>query len=162
MAVARGLLADPAWTNKVARGQRDKIVECDYCNVCKNLDGTHKPVICALWPQGTLQAPAEGAAAPAWTDGDAGFSATVVAGGLELRWRKAPGAALYSLHRSAIDGAGKLVEMAKVTRWIDSTVLGGLRYEYELRALSADGQSLAEPARLVVEMPQPAYMRQAA
>ena len=31
--------------------------KCDYCNVCKHLDGTHTRVICALWPQGSLQAP---------------------------------------------------------------------------------------------------------
>jgi 2,4-dienoyl-CoA reductase-like NADH-dependent reductase (Old Yellow Enzyme family) len=52
--IARGLLADPDWPHKVQRGERDRIVKCDYCNVCKHLDGTHMRVICALWPQGSL------------------------------------------------------------------------------------------------------------
>ena len=38
----------PDWPNKVRRGERDRIVKCDYCNVCKHLDGTHRRVICAL------------------------------------------------------------------------------------------------------------------
>src|SRR5450759_4166413 len=42
--IARGLLADPDWPNKVRRGEFDRIVKCDYCNVCKHLDGTHTRV----------------------------------------------------------------------------------------------------------------------
>ena len=42
-----------------ARGERDRIVHCDYCNFCKDLDGTHKEVVCSLWPQGAMQAPAD-------------------------------------------------------------------------------------------------------
>ncbi|MGA7428278.1 MAG: NADH:flavin oxidoreductase, partial [Rhodoplanes sp.] len=54
--IARGLLADPDWPRKVRAGERDRIIRCDYCNVCKHLDGTHTRVICSLWPQGALQA----------------------------------------------------------------------------------------------------------
>ena len=66
--IARGLLADPDWPNKVRRGELDRIVKCDYCNVCKHLDGTHMRVICALWPQGSLQAPPDdrSSEAPRW------------------------------------------------------------------------------------------------
>ncbi|MGA8295282.1 MAG: NADH:flavin oxidoreductase, partial [Rhodoplanes sp.] len=66
--IARGLLADPDWPRKVRAGERDRIIRCDYCNVCKHLDGTHTRVICSLWPQGALQAPPDDRAAdaPAW------------------------------------------------------------------------------------------------
>jgi 2,4-dienoyl-CoA reductase-like NADH-dependent reductase (Old Yellow Enzyme family) len=33
--IARGLLADPDWPRKVRAGERDRIIRCDYCNVCK-------------------------------------------------------------------------------------------------------------------------------
>jgi 2,4-dienoyl-CoA reductase-like NADH-dependent reductase (Old Yellow Enzyme family) len=77
--IARGLLADPDWPNKVRRGEADRIVQCDYCNVCKHLDGTHMRVICALWPQGSLQAPPDdrGTEVPQWSADGAGLVATV-------------------------------------------------------------------------------------
>ena len=37
--IARGLLADPDWPIKVRKGEADRIVQCDYCNVCKALAG---------------------------------------------------------------------------------------------------------------------------
>ena len=76
--IARGLLADPDWANKVRSGERDRIVTCDYCNVCKHLDGTHMRVICALWPQGSLQAPPDDRAAdaPRWGAPGADLAAT--------------------------------------------------------------------------------------
>ena len=66
--IARGLLADPDWPIKVRLGELDRIVQCDYCNVCKALDGTHRTVICALWPQGSIQAPKDDPSvqAPQW------------------------------------------------------------------------------------------------
>ena len=80
--IARGLLADPDWPKKVRNGDRDRIVRCDYCNVCKHLDGTHMRVICALWPQGSLQAPPDGLGntAPQW--GGAGANLTAKTGTL--------------------------------------------------------------------------------
>ncbi len=58
VAIARGLLADPDWVRKLRLNAFDRVVECDYCNVCKQLDGAHMPVTCFLWPKGAKQAPA--------------------------------------------------------------------------------------------------------
>src|SRR3974390_2334031 len=78
--IARGLLADPDWPNKVRRGERERIVRCAYCNVCKHLDGPPMRVIGALGPQGALQAPPDdrGLAEPQW--GAAGANLTVAVG----------------------------------------------------------------------------------
>ncbi len=159
VAIARGLLADPAWANKVKNGQIDSIVQCDYCNVCKQLDGTHKPVICALWPQGALQAPKGSPATPVprWAD-DGGVSATPTESTVSLRWSKAPGAAGYDIYRSTGDGDARLLDAVKVTRWVDKCVLGGLRYQYHIRARSADGRAGSPVSTGPVDLPLPGYM----
>jgi 2,4-dienoyl-CoA reductase-like NADH-dependent reductase (Old Yellow Enzyme family) len=108
--IARGLLADPDWPHKVRQSERDRIVKCDYCNVCKHLDGTHMRVICALWPQGSLQAPPDDRkeAAPRW--GTTGANLTVAVDGdrAVLKWNKAPGAARYDVCRTDPLGRSRL------------------------------------------------------
>lgn len=157
--IARGLLADPAWANKVKRGQRDSIVQCDYCNVCKQLDGTHKPVICSLWPQGSLQAAKDepSASAPQW-GADHQISVKSTDSKVTLRWKKVAGAARYDIYRASGDGLAQLVEATKVTNWTDKTVLGGVRYTYHVRASLADGRSSEASPLVRVDLPRPEYM----
>lgn len=160
VAIARGLLADPAWANKVKSGRQDSIVQCDYCNVCKQLDGTHKPVICALWPQGSLQAPKESptAQAPQWGDDGGGLTATATASTVSLRWSKAPGAACYDIYRSTAGGEAQLLDAVKITKWVDKCVLGGRRYQYQIRARSADGRAGKPASTALLDLPLPGYM----
>jgi hypothetical protein len=145
--------------NKVKCGQRERIVQCDYCNVCKTLDGTHKPVICALWPQGALQAPKE-AAMPEALDWGVEQPVTLKAGATEvaLRWKKLPGVLRYEIHRRIGDAPAELVEATKVGFWTDHTVLGGLRYAYQVRACMADGRTSALSPPVGVTLPLPGYM----
>jgi hypothetical protein len=156
--VARGLLADPAWANKVKNGRIADIVQCDYCNVCKQLDGTHKPVICALWPQGSLQAPKETpAAAPEFAQSDK-IAATASESQVALRWNKVAGAALFDIYRTTGSSPEQLVEATKLTNWIDKTVIGGRQYTYEIRARSVDGRASSASLRASVAVPLPEYM----
>jgi 2,4-dienoyl-CoA reductase-like NADH-dependent reductase (Old Yellow Enzyme family) len=161
--IARGLLADPDWPNKVRKGERDRIIHCDYCNVCKHLDGTHMKVVCFLWPQGTLQAPADDpdANAPEWGVEGANLTAKVSPGTVLLRWKKAAGAARYDVYRADEQGHIRVEDAVKVTRWEDHSVLGGSRYRYYVRACAATGQGSLPSNTVVVDMPTPAYMAQA-
>lgn len=156
--VARGLLADPAWANKVKSGRIDDIVQCDYCNVCKQLDGTHKPVICALWPQGSLQAPKQTpTAAPEFAQSDA-IAATASESQVALRWNKVAGAALFDVYRTTGGSPAQLVEATKLANWIDKTVIGGRQYTYQIRARSVDGRASSTSLTASVAVPLPEYM----
>ena len=161
--IARGLLADPDWPNKVRAGERDRIIRCDYCNVCKHLDGTHMRVICTLWPQGSLQAPPDdrATAAPQWASAGAGLAATVQNGSILLKWSKAPGAARYDIHRCDDLGNVSFVDAVKVTRWEDKDVLGGRRYRYYVRAYAATGAGGAPSNTVSVDLPAPSYLPRA-
>ncbi len=158
--IARGLLADPDWVMKVRHGERDRIVKCDYCNVCKHLDGTHTRVICTLWPQGSLQAPADirDADAPQWGPPGADLRATIKDGAVMLKWNKAPGATRYDVHRCDDLGNVSFEDAVKVTRWEDATVLTGRRYRYYVRAYAATGQGGAPSGTVSVDLPAPRYM----
>jgi 2,4-dienoyl-CoA reductase-like NADH-dependent reductase (Old Yellow Enzyme family) len=157
--IARGLLADPAWANKVKRGQQDQIVQCDYCNVCKQLDGTHKPVICSLWPQGSLQAPMD---EPKFADLQWGEDNAVAVkftdSTVSLRWKKVAGAAVYDIYRASDHGRARLVEATKVTNWTDKAVLGGTRYSYYVRACLPDGRASLPSPTVSIELRRPEYM----
>lgn len=159
--IARGLLADPDWPRKVRAGERDRIIRCDYCNVCKHLDGTHTRVICSLWPQGALQAPADDrtAGAPDWGPAGAELAATVTnTGTVLLRWKKAPGAARYDVHRCDDLGNVSFEDAVKVTRWEDENLLSGRRYRYYVRAYAASGQGSAPSNSVFVDLPAPSYL----
>jgi 2,4-dienoyl-CoA reductase-like NADH-dependent reductase (Old Yellow Enzyme family) len=140
--IARGLLADPDWPHKVQRGERDRIVKCDYCNVCKHLDGTHMRVICALWPQGSLQAPPDdcSAAAPHWEAAGADLKVAIGTGKAILKWNKAVGAARYDVCRTDPLGNVQVIDAVKVTRWEDHNLLAGMPYRYHVRAYGSAGQ----------------------
>jgi 2,4-dienoyl-CoA reductase-like NADH-dependent reductase (Old Yellow Enzyme family) len=153
--IARGLLADPDWPNKVRRGEFDRIVKCDYCNVCKHLDGTHTRVICALWPQGSLQAPPDDRSteAPRWSAEGANLTATMSNGIATLKWNKAPGAARYDVCRTDPLGNVEIADAVKVTRWEDHGLLAGMPYRYHVCAYGAAGQGGAASNMITVSLP---------
>jgi len=158
--IARGLLADPDWPNKVKRGELDRIVQCDYCNVCKALDGTHKTVICALWPQGDIQAPKDDPAilAPQWTQPEPALTAVPKSSRVELKWPKATGASHYQVYRADEQGDPQMLDAVKLTFWVDNTVLGGHAYSYFVRPCAASGRPGARTATVTVDVPAPDYM----
>lgn len=158
--IARGLLADPDWVKKVRNNERDRIIRCDYCNVCKHLDGTHMRVICSLWPQGSLQAPPDDRSLPApqWQDTGAELTAVAQNGSVLLRWKKAQGAARYDVHRTDDLGNVEFQDAVKVTRWEDMNVLAGRRYRYYVRAHAAAGEGGPPSNSVYVELPAPGYM----
>jgi 2,4-dienoyl-CoA reductase-like NADH-dependent reductase (Old Yellow Enzyme family) len=159
--IARGLLADPDWPRKVREGERSRVIHCDYCNVCKHLDGTHMRVICSLWPQGALQAPRDdrNIAAPRWDELGAQLTAAAQEGGsVLLRWKKAPGAARYDIFRSDDLGNAEFMDAVKVTRWEDLNVLAGRRYRYYIRAYAATGEGSPPSQSVSIDLPAPGYM----
>ena len=155
LGIARQLLADPDWPNKVKRGEIDRIIVCDYCNVCKALDGSHKKVVCFLWPKGALQAPLDdpGSTAPTWREDGGGLQVTLKDGAALLEWSKAEGAAGYDVYRADDDGEIVCIEAAKVTRWPDQTILAGMRYRYHVRAYDVSGHA-GPPSNSVAIAPQ--------
>ncbi len=157
--IARGLLADPDWPNKVRRGEVDRIVKCDYCNVCKHLDGTHTRVICALWPQGSLQAPPDDLAndAPRWNAEGANLTATTGDGQATLKWNKAAGAARNDIVRTEALGRAEVADAVKVTRWEDHGLLAGMPYRYHVCAYGAAGQGGASSNTITVSLPMADY-----
>ncbi|MCC7326515.1 MAG: NADH:flavin oxidoreductase [Burkholderiales bacterium] len=160
VAIARGLLADPDWVKKVRQGQLDRIVKCDYCNVCKQLDGAHMPVTCFLWPKGAMQAPTDAGPdvkPPAWPEGGAGLTLRFEKGSVSLKWKKALGAAYYDVYRADDGGAARLVDGVKLPVLSDAAVLGGVHYRYFVRACDTSGNAGAasEPVQFIPPAPDP-------
>ena len=158
VAIARGLLADPYWPKKLRAGQRDRIVRCDYCNYCKDLDGTHKEVVCYLWPKGARHAPAfePDAPVPQWGADGGGLRVEIKPRGAALRWSKPAGAVVhYDVYRADDGGKVKIVDGVKANQWTDSTILGGLRYRYYVRACDASGGSSAPTNSVLAAPPVP-------
>lgn len=161
VAIARGLLADPDWVKKVRMGLTDRIVQCDYCNVCKQLDGSHMPVTCFLWPKGNMQAPAwdaEDRPAPHWLDGHAGLTVRSEPGSVTLKWKKALGNPVYyDVYRAAGEGPMELVDGVKLPVFTDTKVLGGVSYRYCVRACDATGKASAESESVRLDPRIPDY-----
>ena len=151
--IARGLLADPDWVRKLRLGQPERLIRCDYCNVCKHLDAAHKKVFCYLWPKGSLQAPADdpSAEAPRWGADGGGLTVHLADGRAELAWSRAEGAARYDVYRAADDGEVRVEDAVKVTGWTDAGILGGMRYHYYVRACGVAGQPSVPSNQVVVE-----------
>jgi fibronectin type 3 domain-containing protein len=125
------------------------------------MDGTHRPVICALWPKNALQAPAREApgAVPQWTDGGSGLDAAMKDVRVVLNWRKATGAEYYDVYRSDDGGGGpQLMDAVKATLWTDGSVLGGRTYRYTVRARDASGRGGPASETVSIQTPQPDYM----
>jgi len=160
LAIARQLLADPDWPNKVRSGDTGRIIRCSYCNVCKALDGDHKPVICFLWPKGALQAPAEDAAgeAPSWGEDEGGLRVAMEDGAAQLVWSKAQGSVVgYDIYRADELGEVTFVDAAKVRRWPDRGILAGHRYHYHVRAYDAAGRTSPPSNSVTIDPPAPEY-----
>ena len=157
VAIARGLLADPDWVKKVHKGEVERLIRCDYCNVCKQLDAHHKKVICFLWPKGEMQAPADNPAAeaPTWGTDKGGLTATVDAGSALLTWSKAEGAARYDIYRADDNGNVHVEDAVKVTYWSDNSILGGISYRYYVRACADTGQASPPSNSVIVEPARP-------
>lgn len=153
--IARGMLADPDWARKVGAGEPDRIVKCAYCNVCKHLDGTHKKVICFLWPKGSVQAPADdpSVASPRWGSDGGGLRVTLEDGAASLAWSKIEGAARYDVYRADDDGEVKVQDAVKTNRWVDVGILAGMRYRYYVRACGPTGQP-SVPSNTVLLAPE--------
>jgi 2,4-dienoyl-CoA reductase-like NADH-dependent reductase (Old Yellow Enzyme family) len=158
VAIARGLLADPYWPKKVRAGQRDRIVQCDYCNYCKDLDGTHKEVVCYLWPKGARHAPAyepEGTV-PLWGADGGGLGVEIKSRGAVMHWSKPKGAVVhYDVCRADDEGKVKIIDGVKANQWTDTTILGGVRYRYYVRACDASGGTGVPSNSVLVEPPIP-------
>jgi 2,4-dienoyl-CoA reductase-like NADH-dependent reductase (Old Yellow Enzyme family) len=49
VAVARPTLCDPSWPRKTVEGREQEILQCVYCNKCKQADEAFEKVYCAQW-----------------------------------------------------------------------------------------------------------------
>ncbi len=161
VAIARGLLADPDLPKKIRLGEEARIIKCDYCNVCKHLDGTHKPVHCFLWPKGANQAPKYqiDSEAPFWNDNGAGLTVDYDSGAAKLSWNKAENDAVrYDIYRAADNGEVKVIDAVKTTKMVDGAVLGGIKYRYYVRACNENGDA-SGPSNIVEFAPDlPEYV----
>lgn len=157
--IARQLLADPDWPNKVKGDEVDRIVQCDYCNVCKALDGAHEKVFCFLWNKGSIQAPADvrQGEAPTWDVGGGGLKVMLKDGAAQLTWDNAEGATGYDVYRADDDGEVTCIEAAKVRRWADRSVLAGMRYRYYVRAYDGAGHASPPSNTVLFEPEMPDY-----
>ncbi|HEY6335454.1 MAG TPA: NADH:flavin oxidoreductase, partial [Alphaproteobacteria bacterium] len=153
--MARQLLADPFWPKKVREGRADEVVRCIYCNVCKQLDENFKEVHCFLWPKDARQAPLDdrGAERPRWGEDRGGLVATLEEGKMKLLWSKPVSGRIsgYDIYRADDGGEVRCLEAVKGTRYVDRTVLGGLRYSYYVRAYDASGHASAPSNSVTVE-----------
>jgi len=158
--MARQLLSDPDWVRKVEEGRPEKIVRCIYCNVCKNLDENFRLVSCFLWPKGAIQAPREdrSGTGPVWGAEGAGLALKLEAGQIRLSWRPAVGSGIagYDVFRAEDSGAATVAEAVKSPKFLDRTVLGGLRYTYHVMAYDSSGRHSLPSNSVAVEMPMPA------
>ncbi len=154
--MARQLLADPDWPKKVREGRVGEILQCSYCNVCKQLDENFKPVTCFLWPKGASQAPQDAPSAerPSWPEGDV-LTARVEGGMVRLTWLPAVGGGVlgYDIFRAEDKGVITCIDAKKSAKFDDRTVLGGLRYTYYVRAFGVAGAPGLPSNSVSVEMP---------
>ena len=145
--LGRPLLTDPDWPKKTRDGHEDKVVQCVYANLCKQMEENYIPVRCgALWPKGYLHAPEvhDDAEPPRWpTDGK--LRAEVKESGrVRLTWEKAideRGMYGYELFRSVNGGPFSHVTSHKATATVsvDDDALAGNRYGYFVRPFDLAG-----------------------
>ena len=159
LGIARQLLADPDWPNKIKRGESERIVVCDFCNICKTLDGEHRPVNCYLWPKGAVQAPPDAPGeGPTWGPGGGDLQVAFQGGEARLTWSKAEGSvAGYDVYRAADDGAMSVIEASKSRRWNDRSAMAGMRYHYYVRAYDPAGRPSPPSNTVLLEPELPNY-----
>jgi hypothetical protein len=154
VAMARAFLCDPDWPKKVRLGEANRIIECDYCNVCKQLDATHKDVVCYLWPKGVLQAPSDvpSGDAPSWGADKGGLSVKVTDGTAALKWSKVEGKDMrYYVCRADDEGEVRVVDSLKTNRHNDRSILAGIKYRYYVRAFDSAGRTSPPSNRVTIE-----------
>lgn len=163
--MARQLLADPDWPKKARSGRADRIVCCEYGNVCKALDENFERVRCTLWPKDALHAPhsrkSDGDSAPRWPDGDAGLKAQLERGRLRLSWSRAVDDELYGYELLRSEGERPVAALAHYASvraatpaYLDAEVLPGETYTYAVCAYDKRGQRgpLSPPLRVAIPM----------
>jgi hypothetical protein len=168
--MARPLLADPDLPRKWREGREDKVVECVYANVCKNLDENFQEVRCYLWPKGARQAPrSRDLEPPKWPQGGAALRATVKNGRVELRFAQAlDNEAVYGYDVLRAEGAGSglpatdidmpfaRIATAKSAQYNDETAVSGAVYRYRVKAYDLAGNRSEPSETVTVRVPEPA------
>jgi 2,4-dienoyl-CoA reductase-like NADH-dependent reductase (Old Yellow Enzyme family) len=164
--MARQLLTDPDWTNKLRQNRTADIVRCIYCNVCKQLDENFKEVHCFLWPKGVRQAPPDPAIAdpagvrPAWGPDGPALAAELRLGKIRLSWNRAAAGGRvsgYDIYRAEDNGRARVAEAVKGNHFTDRRVLGGLSYRYYVRAYDTGGRMSGPSNVVTVAVPMPSY-----
>lgn len=155
--MARALLADPDIPKKARLGQENRIIWCEYGNVCKNLDENFRKVTCVLWPKGALQAPeSTDSVAPRWPGEGAQLAAGYDKGQVLLSWNDAiDNEALYGyqLHRAVNGGAFLHLASVKRNTHYDLTVAGGNSYRYYIVAYDLAGNRSEDSNIVEVTVP---------
>jgi hypothetical protein len=123
------------------------------------LDENFKQVTCFLWPKDMIQAPADQPekALPVWGEGQGNLRAEFDGGRIKLTFDPAEGAdiACYDIYRAMGDGEMTCIDGVKGRRFVDNLVLGGLRYQYYVRALDIRGRTSAPSNVVTIDMPKP-------
>lgn len=162
--MARGLLADPYMPIKALNGQRDSIVQCIYCNVCKSLDESFKTVVCYLWPKGATQAPRPSEHGElgipgrlAWTTNNP-LSAKVGPGEVRLRWTPPEEGSVmgYDVLRSVDGGDYTVITSCTRTRHLDDGVLRDRSMRYRVVPYDTSGVRGASSNVVEAELNEPA------
>ena len=169
--MARQLLADPDWPNKVKGGRADTIVYCEYGNVCKALDESFQKVRCTLWPKDEPHAPeskkSTSAPPPRWPEGGPALRAHCERGRIRLDWARAvdPEGAespdgqggIYGYEVFRAEGEAELAHHASVRvmtpTFLDAEALGGVRYRYAVVAYDRRGVRGPRSEPITVELP---------
>ena len=143
--MARPILCDPDWPNKVRSGHFDRVIRCCYANVCKAKDERFQTVTCFLWPKGEIQAPKSGdSVAPAWSEGGADLTADGSKGRIDLKWTAATdneGVYGYDVWRSLGEAPFERIDAvpAPVTSYHDTLPVAGLEYRYYVQGYDFAG-----------------------
>ncbi len=171
VAMARQLLADPDWPKKVRAGRRDRVVFCEYGNVCKALDENFQRVRCTLWPRDAAHAPqsqkSDDAPPPSWPGEGPSLRATWEHGRLRLTWARAANdddEAIYGYEvfrsEGALTGSTELPHHASVRAatptFLDTEVLSDQDYTYAVQPYDRRGVRGPRSEPLVVYRTGPA------
>ncbi|HMK68904.1 MAG TPA: hypothetical protein VK433_10170 [Stellaceae bacterium] len=76
-----------------------------------------------------------------------------------MKWRPATGSGIsgYDVFRAEDNGAATVAEAVKSPKYLDRSVLGGLRYTYHVMAYDSSGRHSPPSNSVAVEMPVPAF-----
>ncbi len=162
--MARTLLADPDWPNKVREGREDRVVRCLSINVCKSLDEKFRKVRCYLWPKGALHAPeSNDRTAPRWEGGRAGLRVVEdPPGHVRLSWTPAvdpEGMYGYLVERAVGDGGWEFLTAIRAdmhSAWQDGSAVSGARLRYRLRPYDLGGNRGEASEEVEIRLPWPA------